>query len=210
MWFAMNMKKSLTIPSSAKSIKPVSTKFGRLVFADNPFIENLCIEIRKKGITVAAGLSISDKDSNEIKAAAVATFKDVDTEEFLKIYTQNIRQIFELSLTAQKIIMPLMLEIQRNAKNIAHVYFSLKIAQKNCLELGLKTISQQTFNRGINELIENSFIAMNDIGTNWYWINPNILFNGDRIRFIQNYRIKRNKENNFEEENENETMKPVN
>ncbi len=190
----MAKTREITIPSSIKSLKPVSKKHGKDVFLDNPFIESFSVEIRKKSITVAAGLSIADKENNEVKAGAVAMFQEVDTEEFLKIYTQNIKTLFDLSSTAQKILMPLMLEIQKNAKNVAHIYFSLTDAQHNCEQLGLKPVSQPTYNRGINELIEREFIAINAKGSNWYWINPNILFNGDRIRFIQDYRIKRKEE----------------
>lgn len=190
----MKKIKEITIPSSTKSLEPISSKFGKGVFLDNPFVETFCVEVRKKSITIAAGLSIADIENNEIKAGAVAMYKDVDTEEFLKIYTQNIKPLFDLSSTAQKILMPLMLEIQKTAKNVAHVYFSHNKANNNCNEIGLQPMSRATFARGINELIQKEFIAINAEGPNWYWINPNILFNGDRVRFIQDYRIKRKTE----------------
>jgi len=187
----MTKKREVTIPSSIASLQPIAKKHGKDVYLDNPFVESFSVEVRKKSLTVAAGLSVTDRDNNEVNVGAVATFQEVDTEEFIKIYTQNIKHIFELSGTAKKVLQPLMLEIQKTAKNVAHVYFSLSDAQKRNNELGLDAISKTTFNRGMNELIENYFIAINAKGVNWYWINPSILFNGDRIRFIKDYRIKR-------------------
>lgn len=190
----MAKTKEITVPSSLKSLQPVATRHGKEVFLDNPFVEAFTIQVKKKSMTVAAGLEITDTEKNEVKAGAVAVFKEVDTEEFLKIYTNNVRNIFELSSTAQRILMPLMLEIQRSAKNVAHLFFSYADAVNNCKILGVKPMSQATYNRGVNELIERNFIAVNAKGINWYWINPNILFNGDRIRFIQDYKIKRQEE----------------
>ena len=190
--------KEITVASSLKSLKPIGQRHGKDIFLDNPFIECFSVEVRKKSVTVAAGLSISDKDNNEIKAGAVSMFQEVDTEEFLKIYTQNVKTLFELSTTAQKVLMPLMMEIQKTAKNVAHVYLSHGDVKKNCKALGLSVISQPTFSRGIAELIDRDFLAVNAKGPNWYWINPNILFNGDRVRFIQDYKIKR-KEEKYEE-----------
>lgn len=195
----MAKTREITVASSLKSLQPVGQRHGKDVFLDNPFIENFCVEVRKKSVTVAAGLSIADKENNEVKAGAVAMFQEVDTEQFLKIYTQNIKSLFDLSGTAQRLLMPLMLEIQKNAKNVAHLYFCLADAQKNCKELGLAPISKASYARGINELVAREFIAINARGQNWYWINPNILFNGDRIRFIQDYKIKRKEEREIEQ-----------
>lgn len=196
----MARTKEITIPSSLSSLAPVGQKHGKDVYLDNPFLENFCVEVRKKSMTVAAGLKINDEDNNLVAAGAVAMFKEVDTEEFLKIYTQNVQVLFDLSVTAQRILMPLMLEIQKTAKNVAHVYFSFQKAQKNCKALGLTAPSKPTFSRGISELIDKQFLAVNAEGQSWFWINPNILFNGDRIRFIQDYKIKRKEERFLEPE----------
>ena len=194
----MSKTKEITIPSSIKSLKPIDIKHGKNVYLDNPFLENFCVEVRKKSMTIAAGLKIKDQQDNDVDAGAVAMFKEVDTEEFLKIYTQNVRVLFDLSATAQRVLMPLMLEIQKTARNVAHVYFSCTTSQRNCKALGLPAPSKPTFSRGISELIDKQFIAVNAEGQSWYWINPNILFNGDRIRFIQDYKIKRKEEKHEE------------
>ena len=156
----MKKTKEMTIPSSLKSLEPIAKKHGRDVFLDNPFVEGFYIEIRQKNVMAAAGINhFTDRDANEINVAFIATKKEVDTEEFLKIYTQNVRYLFELSSTAQKILMPLMLEIQKEAKNVAHVFFSFDMAKENCIQLGLKPISRAVFTRGMSELISKDFFG---------------------------------------------------
>lgn len=193
----MNTKKTkeITIPSSLNCISPVSIRHGREVYADNPFLESFAIQIQRKSMTVAAGLSIKDKDNQDVSAGAVAMYKEVDVEEFLKIYVKNIKILFDLSAPAQKTIIPLMHVIQKTAKDIAHIFFSFRDAQQACLDLDLKPISKATYHRGIKDLIDANFLAVHINGPFWYWINPNILFNGDRVRFIQEYKIKRQQEN---------------
>lgn len=191
----MKKTREMTIPSNLKSLEPVAFVKGRGVFEDNPFVESFYVEVRQKSMSIAGGFEVKDIDKKDVKVGALAVFKQVDTEQFLKVYTQNVKALFELSPTAQKILMPLMLEIQKEAKNVAHLYFSHSIAKKNCVELGIKPFQKATFFRGLGELIEKDFLAVNAKGQNWYWINPSILFNGDRIRYVQEYRIKRKAEN---------------
>lgn len=191
----MKKTREVTIPSSLKSLEPVAIVKGRGVFEDNPFVESFYVEVRKKSMSIAGGFEVKDVDKKDVKVGALAVFKEVDTEQFLKIYTNNVKTIFELSPTAQRILMPLMLEIQNEAKNVAHLYFTHSIATKNCIILGIKPFQKATFFRGIGELIEKEFLAVNAKGQNWFWINPSILFNGDRIRYVHDYRIKRKKDN---------------
>ena len=60
------------------------------------------------------------------------------------------------------------------------------------LDRNEKTISRSTFTRGISELVEKQFIAsMPAVG--WYWVNPDFVWNGDRLAFVQEYRRVHNK-----------------
>lgn len=183
--------KELTLPSSIKSLEPIKTRKGRAVYADNPFLETFSIQIGQKSITFAAGLTAVDQEGEKVNAAAISTFATVDTEEFIKLYVKNINYIFGLSQTAQKVLSPLMYVIQKTAVGVAHVFFSYNESCEACKNLNIKEISRTIYTRGIKELIDAGFLAENSKGISWYWINPNIIFNGDRIRFIQEYRLKR-------------------
>ncbi|HDS4830685.1 TPA: hypothetical protein QHW90_004614, partial [Citrobacter koseri] len=51
-------------------------------------------------------------------------------------------------------------------------------------------LSESIFYRGIKELIEKRIIAKTN-EKNWYFINPAIVFNGDRARFVSEIRKKK-------------------
>lgn len=184
----------LTIPSSIKSLEPVATRNSRPVYADNPFLEAFSIKAGPKSITFAAGLQAIDTNGDAVGAAAISTFTTVDREEFIKIYVRNINSIFCLSSAAQKVFSALMLAIQKEAIGVAHVYFSYQKAVDCCHELGMPVFSKPTYTRGMSDLVKANFIADNREGPCWYWLNPNVLFNGDRVAFIENYRIQRKEE----------------
>ena len=63
-------------------------------------------------------------------------------------------------------------------------FLNLREAQR-FIEQIEESISETTYMRGINELIKKDFIAESPRGSGWFYINPDIIFNGDRVRFIQ-------------------------
>ena len=50
-------------------------------------------------------------------------------------------------------------------------------------------MSESTFMRGMRELVEKKFIAATPtLGV--YWLNPDFVWNGDRLAFVKEYRKK--------------------
>lgn len=190
---AKSSPKEKTLPSSIKCLQPVKTYYGSPVFADNPFLEAFSIMVRRKSEVIASGLRLMDCEDEEVSAATVARVKEVDTNQFVKLFTDNIGLMFDLSPAAIKVLTVLVLEIQATSKDQAEVYFSYAQIEAYCQTSG-KSISKATFSRGLSELIEAKFIAKSARGSSWFWTNPGVLFNGDRVRFINEYRIKRKQE----------------
>jgi len=58
--------------------------------------------------------------------------------------------------------------------------------------------------RGIKELLEKG-ILFEQLDENWYFINVNYIFNGDRLAFLKTYELKREGE---EEETNNQPSLP--
>ena len=181
------------IPSSSLSLQPVKEIFGVPVYADNPFLEAFGIVVKKKSSIVASGLQITDQEGEEINCGIVGRITEVDSETFIKMYTSNLSNFFDLSSSAIKVLVILLKEIQEYSKDRAEVYISYDQVKIYCQNEN-KKLSQPTFSRGIKELINNKFIAKSIKGSGWYWINPSIIFNGDRVRFVNEYRIKRKEE----------------
>lgn len=151
----------------------------------NPFCfeTELKIETRKKNLTVSRGTElIEKKDTGKSYFANIVHTQEVDKEEFIKLYTSQIKAYFDLTKTAYKVFF-IFLRIYQDAIGKDHFYLSCKKAMSLVEKIDHFVLSESIFYRGIKELIEKRIIAKTN-EKNWYFINPAIVFNGDRARFV--------------------------
>lgn len=151
----------------------------------NPFCfeTELKIETRKKNLTVSRGTELIErKDSSKSYFANIVHTQEVDKEEFIKLYTSQIKAYFDLTKTAYKVFF-IFLRIYQDAIGKDHFYLSCKKAMSLAEKIDHFVLSESIFYRGIKELIEKRIIAKTN-EKNWYFINPAIVFNGDRARFV--------------------------
>lgn len=186
--------KEITIPDTVTSIEPIGKRRSMDIYKDNPFITasgGFCISVRKDMTLVAGGLQIKDDTGEDVSAGVIGKIQMVDVDQFIKLYTKHVALFFDLPSYACKVLTAVFCAVQQN-KDQASIYLPYHLAKEIYEKLGIERIpSQSTFFRGIKYLIEKDFIAGNYKGEGWYWINPAVLFNGDRVRFVNEYRIKR-------------------
>lgn len=142
----------------------------------SPFFKGL-YQVKRKNKTIAVGkqYGLFDARSGEIaadKTAFMGIRKIVDRGEFIKVYRGSLTVLFDLSPKAQKVYAYFM---EGQKMNDHEVYFSLD----ECREFTAYG-SNRSIYEGITELLEKGFIAR-AIRTNWFYINPEISFNGDRL-----------------------------
>lgn len=160
-------------------------------YKTNPFLEDMVIPV--KGKTVR--LSVLGKDDNilvnqstgeVLGGTHVTSYKKVDGEQFIKLFTQNIALTFGLSSSGIKTFNVLLWVLQHKALAKDEVDFDALVLEdfieahkedKPPLKLSLAT-----FKRGITEL-ENAKIIAKAERRGRYFINPNLVFNGDRLAF---------------------------
>lgn len=107
--------------------------------------------------------------------------EEVDSAKFVKLFVNGVKALAELSNAGTRVFELLYIEMQSNIGK-DQVYLSYTGLDKN-----EKAISRSTFSRGLAELIDKKFIAsMPAIG--WYWVNPDFIWNGDRLAFVKEYR----------------------
>ncbi|MDA5349677.1 replication/maintenance protein RepL, partial (plasmid) [Escherichia coli] len=114
-------------------------------------------------------------------------YKRVDSEQFVKLFTANIGLTFELSSAGIKAFGVLVWSVQNSALSkdevdldtlVLEAFLQCQVsASKQPLRLSLAT-----FKRGLNEL-EKAKIIAKTMRQGRYFINPNFVFNGDRIAF---------------------------
>lgn len=151
----------------------------------NPFCfeTEIKIETRKKNLTVSRGTELIErKDTSKTYFANIVHTQEVDKEEFIKLYTSQIKAYFDLTKTAYKVFF-IFLRIYQDAIGKDHFYLSCKKAMSLAEKIDHFVLSESIFYRGIKELIEKRIIAKTN-EKNWYFINPAIIFNGDRARFV--------------------------
>lgn len=156
----------------------------------NPFLEDMLIPVKGKQVK----LSKLGRDDNvlinhgtgEMLGTHVTTYKKVDGEQFVKLFTANIAMTFDLKSPGIKAFGVLLWAVQNKALAkdeidldalVLNEFTDTHISKEPPLRL-----SPATFRRGIAEL-EKAQIIAKTMRQGRYFINPNFIFNGDRIAF---------------------------
>ena len=162
----------------------MATRRGVALYAENPFMIN--VQSKTKRVTNKRGDMMLVSNEGEI-VSNVAGFweaEEVDGTKFIKLFVNGVKALAELSNPGARVFEMLYIEMRNNIGK-DQVYLSFTAVDSNTTN-----ISRATFKRGLAELIEKKFIAaMPAVG--WYWVNPDFIWNGDRLAFVKEYRKKR-------------------
>lgn len=178
-------------------------------YKTNPFIGEMIVPVKGKQIKV----STLGKDDNilvnqstgEVLGTHVTTFKRVDGEQFVKLFTANIGLTFDLSSAGIKAFGVLLWAVQHQSLSkdeviLDSLVFDGFMEAHSHKEPPLK-LSLATMKRGITEL-EKAKIIAKTMRKGFYFINPNFVFNGDRVAFTTVIERNRSKADLIEEEAE--------
>lgn len=159
-------------------------------YKENPFINASSIATRKKRVTVKGGKAVVDLETGEMEdVAEIVMVRSVDTEQFVKLFTQNLRVFFDLTSPTMKLLQVLLAQVQRTP-NSDRVMLSMPIMLDYFTESSQPALSKASFHRAVKELLIKQFIAATAL-PGLFFINPNLFFNGDRVRFVNELKRKR-------------------
>ena len=157
---------------------------NRKRFDENPFLKNLNVPKRFK-------TKNDDKQKPELifntdggitgQKAVQRIIEFNDTEQFIKVYTKRIGLWMELSAKARKILDYIMLHIEQNKDQV-----TLDLDHDD-IKIQIGYSSKASIYGGLDELIQREIIAK----ARWkdvFYINPGIMFNGNRAFFIEEFR----------------------
>ena len=160
-------------------------------FKKNPFLEDMIIPVKGKPVRLSRlgedDNILLNQTTGEVSGTHVTAYKKVDAQEFLKVFTANIALTFGLKTSGIKMLNILCWAVQHKCLGKDEVDLD-KYAVDDFLEAHkdndppLKGLSEATMKRGINELIRAKVIART-LRPGRFFINPNFMFNGDRIAF---------------------------
>lgn len=156
-------------------------------YKENPFIKEMVVPVKNSRVQIsrigADNNILINQSTGETQGTALTTYHKVDGEKFVKLFTANIGLTFELTAKGIKAFTVLMWAVQHHSIAKDEV-----ILDTRCLEEFIESqamplkLSRQTFMRGLNELTRSQIIART-VRRGHYFINPNFVFNGDRIAF---------------------------
>ena len=129
--------------------------------------------------------SINTETGEAMQHSGIHRIEHVDEDKFVKLFTQNIKLFFDLTAPSQKILQCVIATLQNhpNADGISLPWFTVDdFSQQHDLK-----ISKSSFHRGLKEMLQKGFIAESEL-PHFYWINPHLFFNGNRMVFITEYR----------------------
>jgi len=159
-------------------------------YETNPFIADMVIPVKGKQVKVSSigkeDNIVVNQSTGEVQGTHLTTYKKVDGAQFVKLFTANIALTFELSAAGIKSFTLLLWVVQHKAISKDEVDLDKLMLDSfvSAHEGGSKPLklSLATFKRGINEL-EKAQIIAKTLRKGRYFINPNFVFNGDRIAF---------------------------
>ena len=123
-------------------------------------------------------------DSGETVApAGFHEIVEVDKTQFVKLYINGVKAFQGLKSAGAKVFEIIYRAVQDNPGS-DKIYLHFMSVEQN-----ITPISRTTFFRGMTELIERGFIA-ESVEPGLYFLNIDYLFNGNRLAFIKEYRIK--------------------
>lgn len=155
-------------------------------YETNPFLQQMTIPVKDKRVQISRlgrdDNVLVNQNTGEILGTHVTTFKRVDSEQFVKLFTANIGLTFDLSSAGIKAFNVLLWAVQNQALAKDQVLLDSMSLDDFLKDYGNLKLSYTTLKRGINEL-EKAQIIAKAMRKGFYFINPNFVFNGDRIAF---------------------------
>lgn len=154
----------------------------------SPFVQGVTVPVRKS--RVRSGLSerpLIDGESGELVATSVIhQIQETDTDQFVKVFSAGIAAAYELSRTGQRVFQAVLHEYEKTPMHGGYADEVYLVWFDGGLDGRALDMSEYTFNRGMRELLDKSFIAPRSPGR--FWVNPSLFFKGDRVMFVKEYR----------------------
>jgi hypothetical protein len=167
-------------------ILETKSKRGLIKYDHNPFIGQT-MDATKRGIkriTNKNGDKMMVVNENTGDIVATAGFwqtQEVDKTQFVKLYVNGVKAFRDLTGAGTKVFEVLYLKVQ---EAIGQDFLYISFAG---IDQAITPMSKATFMKGMRELLVKGFIA-ESLEMNKYYLNPDYMWNGDRLAFVQQYR----------------------
>jgi hypothetical protein len=161
---------------------------------ENPFIEKTIQNFSSRSKKLIVGdpnRIIVEEDTGEITGhVAFMNYVEVDEAKFVKMFTSELKSLFNLSSAGIRVFGYVMNILKPNQDKVI-------IRTKECSRY-IGYSSETRVRTGVADLIKNGFLARTEY-TEEYYINPMLFFNGNRVSFVRQYVKKEKNQNSLDE-----------
>jgi hypothetical protein len=165
------------------------TRRGFPIYETNPSVGAFPVRIRKTQQARGREVYMVAPGTGEVLARGDFGFmeeKEVDSEEFVKVYLDGVRKYGELKKAGALLFEFVYRELSgKNAKDKDTIVLSYLLAKRWKPDL-----AERTYFRGMNELLAKEFL-FRTMAADVYFVNVRFMFNGDRIVLGQAYNRRR-------------------
>lgn len=162
------------------------SKRGLIKYDHNPFIAS-AVANTKQGVkrisnkTGSQMMVVSEGTGEIVAPAGFWQAQEVDKTQFVKLYVNGVKAFRDLTGAGTKVFEVLYLTVQESIGKDS-LYLSFIEVDQNAMPM-----SKATYMKGMKELIIKGFIAESMV-QNKYYLNPDYMWNGDRLAFVKEYR----------------------
>ncbi len=184
------------IPKNEKRVSnnsKIETKQGDGVYRGHPTYKinpsiagNLPVKVKQNKPSRMGGAYVISKDGDILADGGIAFIEEqeIDSEQFVKIYLEGIRQYGQLSKAGAKLFEYVYKEMSgHKAKDKDTITISLHLAQE-----WFPKLAKPTYYRGLAELLDQGFLFRSYASIDLYFVNILYMFNGDRLVLAKAYR----------------------
>lgn len=157
-------------------------------FKENPFIET-AISNTKNGVKRIANregdklMVVNGSTGEVLSPAGFWQIQDVDKTQFVKLYVNGVKAFKDLTSAGTKVFELLYMRVQEEIGK-DQIWLTFPSVDQEINPMG-----ETTFYRGIKELLEKRFIA-ESLVPGVFFLNPDYMWNGDRLTFVKQFRKK--------------------
>lgn len=150
----------------------------------NPFMTGGLVQIKgkKKFYNIASKGEITiNREGQVIGGVQHSIVRIVDDSKFVKLFEDGVAAHYDLGRSGAKVFKYLYAQVQAKPSiDKLYLYFMDALEEP-------WAISKPVFFKGMAELLDKNFLAKST-NPNMFYLNPLMLWNGDRFKFVQEYR----------------------
>jgi hypothetical protein len=173
-----------------EKISPSLSRRGLIRYDANPFLpaasDGTSEGTKRRTLKSKDGsqLMVTSGDGSVSAPAGFWHTQEVDKTQFLKLYVNGVKAFSGLTTAGARVFELVYLAIQKTiGRDVIYISFSE-------IDQSVTPMPKTTFLRGMKEICVRKFLAESKT-QNKYFVNPDFIFNGDRLAIVKEYRIKR-------------------